>query len=99
MKILWSPLARRRVGDIAEHVSQSRPQAAEDLVRAIFGSVRRLKQFPLSGRRVPESGRTDLREVIHGNYRVIYRVEPKQLVVLTGRHARQDLKANDPDLL
>lgn len=98
MKIIWSPLARRRVGDIGEYVSQSRPKAAEELVRAIFACVRRLEAFPLSGRRVPESARSDLREVIYGNYRVIYRVERDQLVVLTVRHARQNLKANDPDL-
>lgn len=94
MKIIWSPLAVSRVGDIGEYVAQN----AEDLVRALFASVRRLEDYPLSGRRVPESRRTDLREVIYGNDRVIYRVEPEQVVILTVRHARQDLKANDPDL-
>lgn len=99
MNIIWSPLARRRVGEIGEYVAQSRPKAAEDLVRAIFACVRSLEAYPLSGRRVPESARPDLREIIYDNYRVIYRVEPDQWVVLTVRHARQNLKANDPDLL
>jgi toxin ParE1/3/4 len=98
VKLIWSPLALKRVSEIAEYIARSRPQAAEDWVVAIFASVRRLNRFPLSGRSVPESQRTDLREVIHGNYRVIYRVEPDHLVVLTVRHTRQDLRADDPDL-
>jgi toxin ParE1/3/4 len=99
VKIIWSPLARTRLDEIAEYIAQSRPQTAERVVRALLGSVRRLDAFPLSGRRIPESTRPDLREVIHGNYRVIYRVEPDRVVILTVRHARQDLKPDDPDLL
>lgn len=98
MKVVWSPLAIARVGETAEYIARSRPAAAEEWARSIFASVRRLEAFPLSGRRVPESARTDLREVIHGNYRVIYRVDTDRLVVLTVRHVRQDLRAGDPDL-
>jgi toxin ParE1/3/4 len=98
VRIIWSPLARKRLGDIGEFVAQNRPKAAEDLIRAILASVRRLELYPLSGRRVLESPRTDLREVICGNYRIIYRVEADQVTVLTVRHARQDLKSSDPDL-
>jgi toxin ParE1/3/4 len=86
------------VDAIGEYIARNRPIVAERVVRGLIASVRRLRDFPLSGRRVPESRRSDLREVIHGNYRVIYRVEPEQLVILTVRHARQELKPDDPDL-
>jgi plasmid stabilization system protein ParE len=98
LKVVWSPLAMERLVAIGEYIAESRPMAAANVVDAIFASVWRLKPFPESGRRVPESSRTDLREVIHGTYRVIYRIEPAQLVVLTVRHARQFLAADDPDL-
>jgi len=32
---------------------------------------------------VPELGRTDIREVIYGIYRIIYRVSPEAILVLT----------------
>lgn len=98
MRVVWSPLALERVVGIGEFIAQSRPIAAVNVVDGIFGAVERLERYPESGRRVPESPRVDLREVIHGNFRIIYRTDPGELVVLTVRHARQDLAADDPDL-
>ncbi len=98
MNVVWSPLALERVVGIREFIAQSRPHAAANVVERLFDSVLRLGQFPESGRRLPESPRADLREVIHGNYRVIYRIDPHQVVIMTVRHARQDLSADDPDL-
>jgi plasmid stabilization system protein ParE len=40
-------------------------------------------------REVPELRRGTVREVIHGSYRIIYRVEPERVAVLTVRHSRQ----------
>lgn len=98
MRVVWSPLALDRVVEIAEFIARGRPAAAEEWVDAIFASVERLERFPQSGRRVEESHRSDLREVVHGDYRVIYRAEPDHLIVLTVRHARQDLRPDAPDL-
>jgi toxin ParE1/3/4 len=98
VKIIWSPLALERVVEIAEFIARDRPNAAVEWSEAIFAAVVRLKDFPQSGGWVAESPRADLREVIHGSHRIIYRVEPERLVVLTVRHARQDLRPDDPDL-
>jgi len=48
-----------------------------------------LKTFPQKGRMVPEVGRTEIREVLYGQYRVIYRLEEKRLFILTVRHQRR----------
>lgn len=98
MKVVWSPLALERVAEIAEFIARDRPSAAAEWVEAIFASVERLRRFPRSGRSVAESQRADLREVVSGDHRVIYRVELERLVVLTVRHARQDLRPDDPEL-
>lgn len=98
MNVVWSPIALERVVGIGEFIAQSRPQAAANVVERLFDSVLRLAEFPESGRHLPESPRADLREVIHGNYRVIYRLDPHEVVILTVRHARQHLSADDPDL-
>ncbi|MCG8652670.1 MAG: type II toxin-antitoxin system RelE/ParE family toxin [Pirellulales bacterium] len=53
-----------------------------------FGwSVGRLKQFPYSGEVVPEVGREDLREVLQGNYRIIYRVSDRRIDILAVFHS------------
>jgi len=98
VKVRWSHVALERVVEIGEHIVFDRPVAAAEWVEGILASVDRLSRFPLSGRALPESKRPDLREVVHGHFRVIYRVGPDDVLVLTVRHARQDLYPDDPDL-
>lgn len=62
------------------------------------GAILSLQAFPESGRIMPEvEHRPDLREGIDGDYRVIYRVDRDQIVVLTVRHSRQVTTADDLD--
>lgn len=91
MKILWSPLAIDRVAEIAEYIAMDNPDAAENWVDTVFKKVEDLKIFPESSRIVPETVNINIRELIYGNYRIIYRVEEKQLFVLTVRHGKQVL--------
>jgi toxin ParE1/3/4 len=95
VRITWSPLALERVGDIAEWIARNSAPAAERWVEEVFASVRHLERFPQSGRAVPELSRIDIREVLHGPYRVIYRIEPDQVAVLTVRHGRRLLRPED----
>lgn len=89
MKLEWSPLALSRVEEIASYIAQDRPAAADEWVEEVFAVVQRLELFPASGRVVPEVRREAVREVIHGNFRIIYRMEQTRIAVLTVRHARQ----------
>lgn len=91
MKIVWSPLALERVNEIADHIAESDLEAAKDWLIDIFGVIDRLQNFPESGRVVPEVKRPNIREIIFENYRVIYRLERRQVSVLTVRHGRQRL--------
>jgi plasmid stabilization system protein ParE len=49
----------------------------------IFESTARLEEFPRFGRVAPELGRDDVREVIVGDYRVVYRIEADACVLFT----------------
>lgn len=89
MKIVWSPLALQRVGEAADFIARDKPGAAERWVIGAFEAVGRLEKLPRSGRGVPELGRPDIREVIYGAHRIIYRTSPQAIFVLTVRHGRQ----------
>lgn len=95
MKILWSPLAIDRVAEIAEYIAMDNPDSAENWVDTVFKKVEDLKIFPESGRIVPETVNINIRELIYGNYRIIYRVEEKRLAVLTVRHGKQVLPVDE----
>ena len=95
MKINWSPLAVDRVTEIAEYISKDNPTAAANWVETVFDKVEQLKSFPESGRVVPEIQRKDFRELIYGNYRIIYRIGKKKVSILTVRHGEQILPLDE----
>jgi toxin ParE1/3/4 len=95
MRIIWSPLAVERAAEIAEYISRDNPTAAEKWIDTVFSKVEQLKSFPESGRIVPEINSKDFRELIYGNYRIIYRLEKIQVSILTIRHGKQILPIDE----
>jgi toxin ParE1/3/4 len=91
MKVFWSPLAVDRVSEIAEDIARDNPTAAEAWINTVFSKVGKLKGFPETGRIVPETDNKKIRELIYGNYRIIYRMEEKRISVLTVRYGKQIL--------
>lgn len=90
VRIIWSPLALERVEAILQLIASERPAAAARWLAGILTTVQRLRNSPQSGRMVPELEREDLREALYPPYRIIYRVEPKRVVILTVRHGRRE---------
>ena len=95
MKIIWSPLAIERVSEIAEYIAQDKPSASENWIDTVFSKVDKLKSSPEIGRIVPEIKNNQFRELIYGNYRIIYRIEKKQISILTIRHGMQILPIDE----
>ncbi len=91
MKLTWSPLAISRVSEIAEYIAKDNPLAAEEWANNIFELVEGLSEFPEIGRTVPEIKNKMFRELISGNYRIIYKYENTQILILTVRHGKQIL--------
>jgi len=89
MKIVWSPLAIDRASEIADDIVLDKPAAADKWITTVFFRVEQLKSSPETGRVVPEIGDDQFRELIYGNYRIIYRIEKKQVSMLTIRHRKQ----------
>jgi len=95
MKIIWSPLAFERASEIADYIAQDSPVSAEKWINAVFSKVERLKSSPEIGRNVPEIRNRQFRELIYGNYRIIYRLENKRISILTIRHGKQILPIDE----
>jgi toxin ParE1/3/4 len=83
------------VSEIAGYIAQDNPVAAQSWVNTVFKKVEELKAFPESGRIVPEVNNKTIRELIYGNYRIVYRVEESTLSILTVRHGKQLLPVDD----
>lgn len=95
MKVEWSPLAVERVAEIGDYIHRDSPMAATKWVGSIFEKVTILGELPESGRVVPELKKRDIRELIFGNYRIIYKVGNDVISILTIRHTRQILPVEE----
>jgi toxin ParE1/3/4 len=90
MKIVWSPLAQTRALEAVDYIAQERPQTAAAWLGELVTRVASLDRFARRGRVVPEIGQERYRELLYAPYRVIYRVDATQVVILTLRHSRRD---------
>jgi plasmid stabilization system protein ParE len=95
LKIFWTPLAVERLEYIFEYISKDDSIAAHKMIGKIFKKVESLPKFPERGRKVPETNREEIREVFENEYRIIYRVEPKRIFVLSIRNFKQLLPEKD----
>ena len=86
-RLEWSDAAADDLAAIHKFIARDSAHYAGLLVAHLVAAVDRLVAFPLSGRVVPEYQQDDLREVIHGNYRIVYRVHVDAVRVLTVFHA------------
>ena len=95
MRIIWAPRALLRAEESMDWIARDDPEAARRWVAHLFDRVRQLRQFPDSGRMVPEARRPEIRELIMDQYRIIYRRDPTRIIVLTVRHTRELFSPDD----
>lgn len=97
MNVVWSHYAQERVMEISIGISVENLFAAEQWVNSIFDKTKSLSTFPNMGRKVPEVKRSDVRQLLFGNYRIIYHSSEltQQVTILTVRHVRQILPIDE----
>jgi len=98
MRVHWTARAEARLTAIRTYIAQDSPVAAAKLERRLLLRSRQIGAHPRSGRMVPDYERDDVRELIEGNYRIIYRITPEQIDVLTVMHCAQLLPADLRDI-
>lgn len=91
MKVLWTRSATRDLWAVEAYIAHDAPGYARQYVAKIIASTRRLRAHPQIGRKVPEADREDVREIIFGNYRILYRPLRDEVQILAVIHARRDL--------
>ena len=85
-RIVWTLRAVQNLEAIHAYIVRSSPRYAALHVELLFAAADRLRQFPESGRIVPELGRTEVRELLVGSYRIVYLVGPGVVHILTVFH-------------
>lgn len=89
--VRWTVGARRDLGAIVEYVGQDSLTYAAATAGRIVAAVERLRRHPRLGRLVPEFENPTIRELIVGNYRVVYRLEGERVGIIAVVHGGRDL--------
>ncbi|MDI6738994.1 MAG: type II toxin-antitoxin system RelE/ParE family toxin [Candidatus Edwardsbacteria bacterium] len=91
MKVHWTETAQAHLDAIHAYIAQDSPEYARRMVDRLTRRSQQIVRFPLSGRRVPEYDVNQIREVIEGPYRIIYRITYRQVDVLAVIHAARNV--------
>ena len=95
-EIKWTFQAAEDLESITDFITRDSLHYARLFVVDIFKAVDHLKKFPQSGRIVPELNDSTVRELILGNYRLVYRFKKDAVELLTVYHGARML---DPSKL
>ena len=79
-KLIWSPAARDDLHDIVMFIARDDSDRAMSFGYELISEIDRLREFPESGRIVPEYRNAVIREIIFRPYRIVYRVHPDSKV-------------------
>ena len=93
-KIIWTQRSLTDLKTIAEYISQDSLRYASLTIERIINVTLYLETNPRIGRMVPEVGKQDtIREIIFGNYRIIYNISSPELIhILTVHHTSRQLR-------
>jgi toxin ParE1/3/4 len=92
VRINWTKQAFSDLKSIAEYISKDSKFYAKREVLKIRNATSILKTLPLSGKIITEITKSDFREIIQGNYRIIYKIVSIQRIdIITIHHASRSL--------
>lgn len=92
-QIRWTEQALNDVENIAEFIAKDSERYAQIQVLRFFDATVILSDKPRAGRIVPEVNKINIREIILGNYRIIYKIVSGELIhILTIHHSARILR-------
>ena len=89
-RLLWTEPAVADLDSIHAYISRDAIVYADAVILEILNAVERLVDFPESGRFVPELDDDQTRELLVGNYRILYEVDSDRVSILTVLHGTRD---------
>lgn len=89
MKVKFTPSPRIQFLEGLEYIRQDSPSAAKKFREKAEAVLRRLEEFPESGRSIPEFPALPHREVIVRPYRFFYRIVGKTVWIVAVWHGAQ----------
>lgn len=74
-RVIFSPQSQDDLHDIVKYIARYSPRHALAQGERLIASALKIGNFPRQGRVVPERSQFHVREMIEGNYRIIYQLD------------------------
>lgn len=87
VEIIWAPKALDDLEALVEYIARDAPITARRFAQKLISRVDILTSHPHLGSLLPEDDTQTYRELLHGNYRLIYRVEDQRVFIVAVHHA------------
>lgn len=84
---VWTELALEDLKIIHSFIAQNSSSYACKYIEKLLARLKLLELFPKSGKRVPEFGSESIRELIEGNYRIVYSINFDAIYILRVQHS------------
>ena len=91
-KIVWTDLAKDDLRSIYDYIARDSKVYASTYIVKLISRVDQLELNPKSGRIVPEINNEEIRELIEGNYRLVYRCIGEAVTILRIHHSARQLR-------
>jgi plasmid stabilization system protein ParE len=91
-EVEWSPEASEDLDSITEYIARDSEYYARAVVTEILLVSRKIREFPMAGRIVPEIGEDRIRERFIYSYRLVYRIESQKILVVAVIHGKRLLE-------
>jgi toxin ParE1/3/4 len=83
-KIIWTLEAVRWLEDIHDYIALDNPTAAHKVVTGIYDKIQLLHAHPRLGQRYEPVTDREVREILHGHYRIAYLVKTENRIEILG---------------
>lgn len=93
-RIVWTQQALEDLRAIRDYIARDAPRTANAYVRRLIDAADLLEQHPHLGAIVAELQQPEVRELVRGNFRLIYRVRKSRVSMLAVYHAARLLDEN-----
>jgi toxin ParE1/3/4 len=85
-RIVWSKRAAQDLDSITDYIAADSPAYAGIVLKNIVNQTRILARFPQAGRKVPEFDDENIRELVVYSYRIIYRLQEDEVLIVAVIH-------------
>jgi toxin ParE1/3/4 len=91
-RIVWSRRAVQDLDTLTAYIAADSPAYAGVVLKNIVNQTRILARFPRAGRKVPEFDDEKVRELVVYSYRIIYRLQDDEALIVAVIHGKRILQ-------